>query len=126
MAMASDGAQSSADQNAIVIITTEEPHPVEVTAEVNPAFYENNPNLDATAFPQKQTQTVEPGSLITFYFPVATQTAGHPPPDENIRVYTINDKLDRNSGIRISTDGGKISAYGLNSELYLHAMSTLP
>ena len=116
MALASDGAQSSADQNAIIIITTEEPHPVEVTAEVNPAFYVNNPNLNATTFPQKQTQTVEPGSSITFYFSVATQAAGQPPPDEDIRVYTIEDRLDRNSGIRISTDGGKISAYGLNSE----------
>ena len=117
MAISSDGAQSSADQNATIIITTEEPRPVEVTAEVNPAFYVNNPNLDATIFPQKQTQTVEPGSLVTFYFPVATQAAGNPPPDEDIRVYTIDNRLDRNSGIRISTDGGKISAYGLNSEL---------
>ena len=117
MAMASDGVQSSTDQNAIIIITTEEPNPVEVTAEVNPAFYVNNPNLNATAFPQKQTQIVEPGSSVTFYFPVATQTAGNPPPDEDIRVYTIEDRLDRNSGIRISTNGGEISAYGLNSEL---------
>ena len=115
--MASDGARSSADQNAIIIITTEEPHPVEVTIEVNPAFYVNNSNLDATAFPQNQTQTVEPGSLVTFYFPVATQAAGNPPPDEDIRVYTIDNRLDRNSGIRITTDGGEISAYGLNSEL---------
>ena len=117
MALASDGAQSSADQNATIIITTEEPHPVEVTVEVNPAFYVNNPNLDATAFPQNQTQTVEPGSSVTFYFPVATQAAGNPPPDEDIRVYTIDNGLDRNSGIRITTDGGEISAYGLNSEL---------
>ena len=114
--MANDGAQSSADQNAIIIITTEEPHPVEVTAEVNPAFYLNNPNLDATIFPQKQTQTVEPGSSVTFTFPVATLMSDHPQ-DQDIRVYTIEDRLDRNSGIRISTDGGEISAYGLNSEL---------
>ncbi len=101
-------------QEAIVMITTEESRPVNVTVEVNPAFYVNNSNLNVTTFPQTQTQTVEPGSSITFTFPVAP---GNPPPDEDIQVYTIDDRLDRNSGIRISTDGGKVSVYGFNSGL---------
>ena len=125
--MANDEAQSLFAHDALIIITTEECNPVEVTIEVNPAFYVNNPNLNATAFPQTQMQTVKPGSSITFTFPVATLIPGNPPPDEDIRVYTINNRLDRNSGIRISTDGGKISVYGFNYELSsLDAFSIFP
>ena len=114
--MANDRVQSPVDQDAIIIVTTEEPNPVQVTVEVNPVFYTNNPQLDATVFPRVQTQTVARGSSITFEFAIAVQT-GATPPDNDIRVYTIESSLDRNSGIRISTDGGEISVYGLNNEL---------
>ena len=125
--MANDEVQSPADQDALIVITTEEPNPVEVTVKVNPAFYVNNPNLNVTAFPQTRTQTVVRGSSITFPFPVATLSTGKPPPDEDIRVYTIGNTLDRNSGIRISTDGGEISVYGFNNEVVsVGAFSVFP
>ena len=122
--MANDEVQNPVDQDALIVITTEEPDPVEVTVEVNPAFYVNNPNLNVTAFPRIRRQTVAHGSSITFPFPVAP---GNPPPDEDIRVYTIEDALDRNSGIRIFTDGGEISVYGFNNEiLSVDAFSVFP
>ena len=125
--MGNDEVQSPIDQDALIIITTEEPDPVEVTVEVNPAFYVNNPNLNATAFPRIRRQTVARGSSITFPFPVAPQIPGDPPPDQDIRVYTIEDARDRNSGIRITTDGGEISVYGFNSEVLLvDAFSVFP
>ena len=114
--MGNDRVQSPVEQDTIIIVTTEEPNPVQVTVEVNPVFYTNNPQLDATVFPRVQTQTVARGSSITFRFANAVQT-GATPPDNDIRVYTIESSLDRNSGIRISTDGGEISVYGLNNEL---------
>ena len=124
--MANDEVQSPIDQDALIIITTEEPDPVVVTVEVNPAFYENNTNLDATAFPRIRNQTVARGSSITFPFPVAPLIPGDPP-DQDIRVYTIEDALDRNSGIRITTDGGEVSVYGLNNELTsVDAFSVFP
>ena len=125
--MANYEVQNPVDQDAIIVITTEEPNPVEVTVEVNPAFYLSNPNLNVTAFPQTRMQTVERSSSITFNFPVASLIPGNPPPDEDIRVYTIEDRLDRNSGIRISTDGGEISVYGFNNRLgSLDAFSIFP
>ena len=125
--MGNDEVQSPIDQDALIIITTEEPDPVVVTVEVNPAFYVNNPNLNATAFPQIRRQTVARGSSITFPFPVAPLILGDPLPDQDIRVYTIENELDRNSGIRISTDGGEVSVYGLNNELSsVDAFSVFP
>ena len=125
--MANDELQDPVHQDALIVITTEEPDPVEVTVEVNPAFSVNNLNLNITAFPQTRRQTVVHGSSITFPFPVAPLIRGNPPPDEDIRVYTIEDELDRNSGIRISTDGGEISVYGFNSEvLSVGAFSVFP
>ena len=115
--MGNDKVESPLHKAAIIVITTEESRPVEVTVEVNPAFYVNNPNLNTATFPQTRMQTVEPGSSITFEFPVAQLISESSPPDQDIRVYNINDRLDRNSGIRISTDGGKISVYGLNKEM---------
>ena len=100
------------DQDAVIIVTNEEPHPVEVTVEVNPNFYVNNPDLDATTFPQIRMQTVEPNSSVTFTFPVGINF-----PNEDIRVYRIDSITDRNSGIRVSTDGGEVSVYGINNEL---------
>ena len=114
--MGNDREHSPADENALIIVTTEEPNPVRVTVEVNPAFYENNTKLDTTTFPPIRTQTVQSGSSITFEFPVAP-IANNIHPDEDIRVYDITDEHDRNSGIRISTDGGKVSVYSVNNKI---------
>ena len=109
--MGNDILQRSPDQSAVLFVTNAEPRPVEVTVEVNSAFYVNNPNLNATAFPQTRVQTVQPNSSVTFSFPVAPGL-----PDEDIRVYRIDTVMDRNSGIRVSTDGGEVSVYGINNE----------
>ena len=114
--MGNNREQSPADRDAIIIVTTEEPNPIRVTVEVNPAFYVNNTNLDTTTFPPTRTQTVQSGGSITFEFPV-TPIANNIHPDEDIRVYDITDEHDRNSGIRISTDGGKVSVYSINNKI---------
>ena len=114
--MGNDREQNPTDRDAIIIVTTEEPNSVRVTVEVNPAFYENNTNLDTTTFPPTRTQTVQAGGSITFDFPVAPK-ANNIHPDEDIRVYDITDEHDRNSGIRISTDGGKVSVYSVNNKI---------
>ena len=110
--MGNDIDQGPGDEDAVIIVTNAEPRPVEVTVEVNPAFYVNNPNLNATAYPQTRVQTVQPSSSVTFSFPVAPGL-----PDEDIRVYRIDSTTDRNSGIRVSTDGGEVFVYGINNEL---------
>ena len=114
--MGNDREQNPTDRDAIIIVTTEEPNPVRVTVEVNPGFYENNSDLDITTFPQTRTQTVQSGSSITFKFPVVP-VANRIHPDEDIRVYDIADVHDTNSGIRISTDGGKVSVYSVNNKI---------
>ena len=110
--MGNDIDQGPGDEDAVIIVTNAESRPVEVTVEVNPAFYVNNPNLNATAYPQTRVQTVQPSSSVTFSFPVAPGL-----PDEDIRVYRIDSTTDRNSGIRVSTDGGEVFVYGINNEL---------
>ena len=58
--------RTTSEQDAVVIVTTEEPNPVTVTVDVNEGFYIDNPNLDAILFPRIQTGTVEPGGSVTF------------------------------------------------------------
>ena len=125
--MGSDFEQNPADQDAVIIVTTEGPNPVIVTAQVNPEFYENNPNLNRTLFPMIQSGTVEPGNSITFIFSVAAITDRNNLPAEDIRVYGISDIHDRSSGIQIFTDGGEVSVYGVNNELSsVDAFSVFP
>ena len=116
--MGNDEVRGASDQNAILFVTTEETSPVQVTVDVNPAFYQNNPNLDTVQFPQTRTQTVVAGTSVAFNFSVSAET---PPnggfPDQDIRVYDLASSLDRSSGIKVSTDGGQISVYGINNEL---------
>ena len=124
--MGNDMEQLPDDQDAVIIVTTEEPNPVFVTAEVNEGFYTNNPNLDATLFPRIQTGTVEPGGSITFNFSVAP-IVNNIRPAQDIRVYDISDTHDRSSGIRIFTDGGEVSVYGINNEISsVDAFSVFP
>ena len=114
--MGNDRDQDPNDQNAKIVVTTEETQPVEVTVEVNPTFYLNNPNLNAIQFPQTLVQTVVAGTSVVFDFPVNASMPGAPSPLEDIRVYDLS-FLDRNSGIRVSTDGGEVSVYAINNEM---------
>ena len=124
--MGNDRVRTASDQNAILFVTTEEPNPVEVTVEVNPAFYENNPDLDRDQFPQSRTQTVVAGTSVTFDFSVSANVMQTGFPDHDIRVYDLSD-LDRRSGIRVSTDGGQVSVYGINDERFsIDAFSVYP
>ena len=125
--MGNDRTRSASDQNAILFVTTEEPNPVQVTVEVNPAFYQNNPDLDAVRFPQSRTQTVVAGVSVSFNFSVSADILPDGFPDRDIRVYDLASSLDRSSGIRVSTDGGEISLYGINNELSsIDAFSVYP
>ena len=121
--MGNDIDQGLTDQNAVIIVTNDGPRPVEVTVEVNSAFYDaSNVNLNRTAFPQTQRQSVESGSSVTFTFSVVPNL-----PNEDIRVYQIEDLFDRNSGIRVTTDGGEVSVYAINNELQsVDAFSVFP